>query len=61
MYYRRARHAGGTYFFTVNLAERSHGLLTGNIDCMCAAFPIIFPVSRLIYKKLGSDPDYLSE
>jgi putative transposase len=38
MYYRRARHAGGTYFFTVNLAERIQNLLTENIDCLRAAF-----------------------
>jgi putative transposase len=38
MYYRRARHAGGTYFFTVNLADRSQSLLIENIDCLRAAF-----------------------
>lgn len=32
MRYRRARKAGGTYFFTVNLAERSRTLLVDRID-----------------------------
>lgn len=32
MRYRRTRHPGGTYFFTVNLAERSSSLLTDRID-----------------------------
>ena len=35
--YRRAWHAGGTYFFTVNLLQR-HGndLLTRHVDLLCA-------------------------
>ena len=32
MRYRRADIAGGTYFFTVNLAERRSDLLVGHID-----------------------------
>lgn len=32
MFYRRARCRGGTYFFTVNLADRSSGLLVGHIN-----------------------------
>ena len=32
MRYRRTRQPGGTYFFTVNLAERSGSLLTDRID-----------------------------
>ena len=32
MRYRRADVAGGTFFFTVNLAERSSGLLTRHVD-----------------------------
>ena len=34
MYYRRARQAGGTYFFTVNLQDRSRRLLTDQIDLL---------------------------
>jgi putative transposase len=32
MRYRRTRQPGGTYFFTVNLAERSSSLLTDHVD-----------------------------
>ena len=34
MHYRRARVPGATYFFTVNLANRSSRLLTDKIDDM---------------------------
>lgn len=34
MRYRRARAAGGTYFFTVNLADRSSTLLVDAIDVL---------------------------
>jgi len=34
MQYRRARIAGGTYFFTVNLAERNLKLLVENVDLL---------------------------
>ncbi|NOR71317.1 MAG: transposase [Methylomarinum sp.] len=34
MQYRRANIKGGTYFFTVNLAERNKALLTDNIDIL---------------------------
>jgi putative transposase len=36
--YRRSRIAGGTYFFTVNLADRRLSLLTVRIDLLKAAF-----------------------
>jgi len=36
--YRRAKVAGGTYFFTVNLADRSSDLLTRRIDLLRGAF-----------------------
>src|SRR5262249_53755621 len=36
--YRRNLVAGGTYFFTVNLADRRLSLLTGNIELLRAAF-----------------------
>ena len=38
MRYRRVRVAGGTYFFTVALADRSDDLLTRHIDILRAAF-----------------------
>jgi putative transposase len=37
MQYRRADAAGGTYFFTVNLAERRSDLLVRHIDSLRAA------------------------
>ena len=36
--YRRNRLAGGTFFFTVNLADRSSSLLTAHIDLLRDAF-----------------------
>ena len=36
--YRRCRLPGGTYFFTVNLADRHRPLLTENIDILRSAF-----------------------
>src|SRR5437868_10359919 len=36
--YRRNFVPGGSYFFTVNLAERQTGLLTGHIDALRSAF-----------------------
>ena len=38
MRYRRATAKGATYFFTVNLADRSSSLLTENIDLLRSAF-----------------------
>jgi REP element-mobilizing transposase RayT len=37
MRYRRARVAGGTYFFTVNLAERNRSLLVDHVDLLRSA------------------------
>ena len=34
MQYRRARTAGGTFFFTVNLAERNKSLLIDHVDLL---------------------------
>jgi putative transposase len=36
--YRRCRVPGGTYFFTVNIADRHKALLTENIDTLRASF-----------------------
>jgi putative transposase len=38
--YRRNRARGGTYFFTVNLADRSGDALTAHVDDLRAAFAI---------------------
>ena len=42
--YRRYRVKGGTYFFTVNLAERKRKLLTEHIDALREAFRTVKPV-----------------
>ena len=39
--YRRYRTDGGTYFFTVNLAERNRTLLTERIDTLREAFRVV--------------------
>ncbi len=39
--YRRYRIDGGTYFFTVNLAERKRSLLTERIDTLRDAFRVV--------------------
>ena len=36
--YRRCRIPGGTYFFTLNLADRRQSLLTEHIDALRGAF-----------------------
>ena len=41
MRYRRARVAGATYFFTVNLAERRNALLTAHIDRLHASMDLV--------------------
>ncbi len=41
MRYRRADAAGGTYFFTVNLAERRSDLLVRHIDDLRAAMKTV--------------------
>ena len=38
MHYRRSKEAGGTYFFTVNLADRRQSLLVHHVDLLRAAF-----------------------
>jgi putative transposase len=41
MQYRRIKTAGGTYFFTVNLADRSSSLLVEHIDKLQQAVRIV--------------------
>ena|ERR1700757_1106483 len=41
MRYRRARAAGGTYFFTLNLADRSSHLLVERVDELRAAVRLV--------------------
>jgi putative transposase len=48
--YRRNFLSGGSYFFTVNLAERRLALLTERIDLLRAAFRRYGPGIRLRLK-----------
>jgi putative transposase len=49
--YRRFRHPGGIWFFTVNLAERrGNRLLTDRIDVLRAAFAEVMAVCRVTCK-----------
>ncbi len=41
MNYRRSRHAGGTYFFTVNIADRKQDLLVTHIEVLRSAFRLV--------------------
>ena len=41
MHYRRANTAGGTYFFTVNLADRRSELLVRHIDALRAVIELV--------------------
>ncbi len=57
--YRRSLAAGGTYFFTVNLADRKSGLLTEDINRLRGAFDIArtrYPFRTIAYCIL---PDHL--
>jgi putative transposase len=41
MHYQRAHAPGGTFFFTVNLADRSSGLLVEHIDTLRHAVRVV--------------------
>ncbi len=41
MRYRRAQSAGGTFFFTVNLADRSRRLLVDRIEALRASVSVV--------------------
>jgi putative transposase len=41
MNYRHSRHAGGTYFFTVNIAERKQDLLVTHVEPLRSAFRLV--------------------
>lgn len=41
MQYRRHYHKGGSYFFTINLTDRSGDLLTKNVDVLRSAFKTV--------------------
>nr|VFJ66791.1 MAG: hypothetical protein BECKDK2373B_GA0170837_11789 [Candidatus Kentron sp. DK] len=51
MYYRRIFHFGATYFFTVNLADRSSSLLVDRIDRGFCTVPICNPFIPSSYNR----------
>ncbi len=53
MRYRRANAAGGTYFFTVNLAERRSDLLVRHIDDLRAAMKTVKERTSVCYSGDG--------
>ncbi|TQV86731.1 REP-associated tyrosine transposase [Aliikangiella coralliicola] len=59
MQYRRANTKGGTYFFTVNLAERNKTLLTDHIDDLRNAFKNVKATHPMIIDAIVVLPDHL--
>lgn len=57
MQYRRAKIGGGTYFFTVNLAERNRGLLVDHIDHLRNAIRLIRYFTVFEAKRIQTFPD----
>src|ERR1700736_2795805 len=57
--YRRSIVQGGSYFFTVNLADRSLGLLTEHIDALHAAFQYTRSRHRFTIEAIVVLPDHL--
>jgi putative transposase len=57
--YRRNLVPGGSYFFTVNLAERRLGLLTENIGWLRAAFRQVRPYHPFTIEAAVILPDHL--
>ena len=57
--YRRSRVAGATYFFTVNLAQRSQSLLTEHIASLRAAFKRVGTKHRFTVDAIVILPDHL--
>jgi putative transposase len=57
--YRRYRIEGGTYFFTVNLAERNRTLLTERIDTLREAFCVVKDAHPFKIDAMVILPDHL--
>jgi putative transposase len=57
--YRRYRIAGGTYFFTINLAERQRQLLTERIDSLRDAFQEVKKAHPFVIDAIVVLPDHL--
>jgi putative transposase len=59
MQYRRAKHKGGSYFFTVNLAERKNNLLTDHIDYLRMAIKQVPQKYPFVVEAVVILPDHL--
>lgn len=59
MFYRRAKVTGGTYFFTVNLAERKRNLLVEHVDVLRAAVHKVKSAHRFHIDAMVILPDHL--
>ncbi|MGH8581310.1 MAG: REP-associated tyrosine transposase [Gammaproteobacteria bacterium] len=59
MDYRRAKVAGGTYFFTVNLAERNRNLLVEHVDLLRAVVQKVKSAHRFHIDAMVILPDHL--
>lgn len=57
--YRRYRVEGGTYFFTVNLAERNRTLLTEHVDILREAFRMVMAAHPFKINAMVVLPDHL--
>jgi putative transposase len=57
--YRRVRMAGGSYFFTVTLAERHRSLLTDHIDVLREAFRLVLKAHPFLIDAVVVLPDHL--
>ena len=57
--YRRYRIDGGTYFFTVNLAERQRSLLTERIDALREAFRVVKNAHPFVIDAVVVLPEHL--
>jgi putative transposase len=59
MFYRRAKVAGGTYFFTVNLAERKRTLLVEHVDLLRTAVQKVKSAHRFYIDAMVILPDHV--
>jgi putative transposase len=59
MLYRRAKVAGGTYFFTVNLVERNRNLLVEHVDLLRTVVQKVKSAHRFYIDAMVILPDHL--
>ena len=59
MQYRRAKHKGGCYFFTVNIAERNRSLLIDHVDNLPAGIKKVQQKHPFFINAIVILPDHL--